>query len=91
MMVGGGIMITLGVAAAVTSIVFFSQSAGCRGDFCGFNTAFGAGFAGLGVLLLGAGIPVAVVGAAKVTPKSSAVTRPALHLGPGTATFEWQF
>jgi hypothetical protein len=92
MMIGGGVMIGLGVVSTGASIPFFVEAGGCRGDFCGFYTAFGAGFLGLGVVLLSIGVPVALVGAATVTPDSTAaITRPSLRIGPGTATLQWQF
>lgn len=93
MMYGGGVLITLGAGAAVAAIVFFGEGASCHGDFCGFYTGFGAGFAATSVLLLGVGIPLAVVGSEVLPPKKGKPTaaRPEIRIGPGSAALEWRF
>lgn len=93
MVVGGGVLIGLGVVSLVASVPFFAESAGCSGDFCGFYTAFGAGFALTSVVFLGIGVPLVVAGSAKKRDVADgpAIPAAAIRIGPGSAALEWRF
>jgi len=91
-MVTGIILTSCGVVNGSVGAVILIASTDCHGDLCGFNTAFGASFAGLGAALVGIGIPLWVVGAADPTPEQDAAGPvPKVLVGPGTVGARWSF
>lgn len=81
MMVTGIVLTSLGAIAALTGAAIAGDAENCEGELCRRVDAhaFGVGLGVGGLAVIGAGIPLLVVGAQRVTPERTV----SLSVGPG--------